>query len=186
MPREILRCAQNDSLLLPLHHADCCLIIVPELPLGVNLIQRPIRLEDGKALVDLWQQQSRPCSALVEADIVVIFVKSATKQLQLGDRRCAWAGPQHVICSNGEVQEEGIDLMLHQVAEGNVASVGMHIDLLRRVGGVVFIHDGFSKIARTRADGISSQNRYIGGVDARETDRKSTRLNSSHSQISYA
>src|SRR5579859_4628013 len=67
-------------LLLPLHHTYCCLVIVPELPLRVNLIQRTIRLEDGKALVDLWQQHGRPCSALVEADIVVIFVKSATEQ----------------------------------------------------------------------------------------------------------
>src|SRR5258708_269348 len=49
--------------------------------------------------------------------------------------------------AHGEIQEERINLMLHKVAEGDIAGVGMNIDLVIGMCAVVIIHDSLSQVA---------------------------------------
>src|SRR5229473_2698209 len=111
-----------------LHDADLGLQRVLELPLGIDFLKCSILFEDGDTLVDLRQENGSVGVALVETDEIIIDVDWGSKQLQLWNRRGTGASTQDIVGGDREVKEEGVKFLLHQVAKGDIAGVGLDVN----------------------------------------------------------
>jgi hypothetical protein len=102
-------CAQDDIVrslsLMPsgLHNANRGLLVVPHLPLDVDLLERAVFFETSNRLVELSQQGWSILIALIETSNVHIWVEWFANRLQGRVRYPAWASTRYVIRSQRSV-----------------------------------------------------------------------------------